>query len=135
MIYPTEIKWDAKEETVLPASFETRNVGTTLEVDPVLGADQSTVDLSFSLEHHTAPPIMRPVTVTSPNTGRVVVVEMPEMHTKQITTQLTMGINSSKCIGAWRPTGKPEYEKENVMQIVFLRVDLQTTGKVVPWEE
>lgn len=135
VIYPSEVKWDAKEETVLPTSFETRNVGTILEVDPILGADEFAVDISFHLEHHTAPPIMRQVTVTSPNTGRVVVVEMPEMHTKNITTQITLSINSSKCIGAWRPTGKPEYAKTDVMQVVFMRVDMQALGKIVPWQE
>lgn len=135
VIYPTEVKWNKKEETVLPEAMETRYVGTTLEVDPVLGANDFTVDLSINLEHHTAPPIMRPITVTSPNTGRVAVVEMPEFHTKHITTAITLGINSSKCIGAWRPSGKPEYAKEDVMQIVFLRVDMQIVGKIVPWEE
>lgn len=70
VIYPTkyvrsasEVVVDAKGEKtgvgngdgqvlLLPVgyAYETRNVGTTLEVDPVLGADERTVDLSLSPE-------------------------------------------------------------------------------------
>lgn len=61
-IYPTD--WDPAQllhpdkangaKTVLvppqPTAFETRNVGVTLEVDPVVGADQLTIDLNLAPE-------------------------------------------------------------------------------------
>lgn len=134
-IYPTEVDWDKEQKTVLPAAFETRNVGTTFEVDPVIGADDYTIDLNLSLEHHTTPPIMRPISVTSPNSGHVVTVEMPEFHAKSITTQITIGAGGVKCIGAWRPTGKPEYAEADAMQVVFLKVDIQVMRLLTPWTE
>ncbi|MCB1088472.1 MAG: hypothetical protein KDM63_15650 [Verrucomicrobiae bacterium] len=131
-IYATEVDWDEKQEAVIPAAFETRDVGSIFEVDPVIGGDDYTIDLNFSLEHHTVPPVMQPTTVTSPKTGKVVVVEMPEFHSKRITTQITMRDGSTKCVGAWRPTGKPEFETADVMQVAFLRTDLQRMKLLVP---
>ena len=80
VIYHTEIDWDEDEDIVIPAAFETRNMGTTFEVDPVIGADDFTIDLNFSFEHHSAPPTMRPVAITSPKTGHQVLSEMPEFQ-------------------------------------------------------
>ncbi len=135
LIYATEVEWDGDEGVVIPRSFETREVGTLLEVDPLLGADGYTIDLNFQLEHHTAPPIMREVTVTSPATGKAVVVEMPEFHAKQIVSQIAMEADSMKCVGAWRPTGKPEFEEADLMQVVFLRIDEEEVKWFEPWTD
>lgn len=123
--YPTSVEWDKTKEVVIPVGFETTQVGTVMEVDPVIGADNFTVDLNLSVEHHTAPPTMKPVAVKSPKTGSVVAIEVPEFHRKQLATQLTMSNNSVRCIASWRPTGKAEFEKKDQMQVAFLKVDLQ----------
>ncbi|MCF6311120.1 MAG: hypothetical protein L3J39_01590 [Verrucomicrobiales bacterium] len=135
VIYPTEVKWSEKAGLVLPVKFKTRKVGTILEVDPVLQSDYFTVMIDLKVEHHTGPPLMKKLMVNSAKAGRVAIVELPEFQAKTIATQITMRSDSYKCIGAWRPTGKPEYVKANAMQVVFLRVDLQTTGKIVPWKQ
>lgn len=132
VIYQTELDWDSDNQTVIPAAFETRNVGTELEVDPVLGPDDFTIDLNFSLEHHSAPPTMRPITVTSPKSGQKVVTEFPAFHSKKVITQVTMADGTIKLVGAWRPTGKPEFEKEDLMQIAFLRADVIFKQVMVP---
>ena len=61
-IYPTEFQapevinpeGEKGSKTVLilphPTAFETRNLGVTLEVDPVLGADGKTIDLNLAPE-------------------------------------------------------------------------------------
>lgn len=41
---------EAEPPNLIPSSFETRNVGVTFEVDPVLGADGRTIDLSLAPE-------------------------------------------------------------------------------------
>ncbi len=135
VIYPTEVDWDKEQETVLPAAFETRNVGTIFEVDPVIGADDHTVDLNFSLEHHTSAPVMRPISVRSPNSGHVVTVEMPEFHAKTLVTQITIGAGGIKCLGAWRPTGATGEIESDAMQVVFLQVDIQVMRLLTPWIE
>ena len=132
-IYPTEIDWSPDKQAFVPAAFETRNYGTMIEADLVLGVDEVTVDLNFSLEHHTAPPTMHPITLASPEKGiELTTVKMPEFHTKRITTAVTMRANTVKLIGAWRPTGKPEFEDAQLMQVAFLRVAMQKIRSVVP---
>ncbi len=134
-IYPTEVDWNKAQDAVLPAAFETRYVGTLFEVDPVLGADDFTIDLNFSLEHHTAPPTMRPIKVTAPGGKAVNVVEMPEFHTNQIVTQLTLGDGAAKCVGGWHPSGGPGHEKRETMQVAFIRAEIQSMPPLTPWRE
>jgi hypothetical protein len=131
-IYPTEVDWSTEKEAIIPAAFETRYVGTILEVDPVIGADDVTIDLNFSVEHHTAPPTMHSITVASPDKGtQFTAVQMPEFHCKRITTSITTYDGTTKLIGAWRPTGKPEYAEQKVMHLVFLRAAIQKVGEIV----
>lgn len=135
-IYPTETDWSKEKEAIIPAAFETRNVGTILEVDPVIGADDVTIDLNFALEHHTAPPTMHPITIASPDKGtELTTVQMPEFHCKRITTQITTYDGTTQLIGAWRPTGKPEYETSKIMQVAFLRAVIQKIGGVTAIEK
>ncbi len=130
-IYPTEIEWNESKQAIIPGAFETRDVGSMLEVDPVIGADQVTIDLNFEFEHHTAPPTMHPITIASPDqNAKLTVVEMPEFHSKRVNTQITMRAGGTKLIGTWRPTGKPEYEKSKLMHLVFLRTALQKVQAV-----
>ncbi len=122
--YATEFDWDESGDVSIPVAFETRNVGTTLEVDPIIGADQHTIDVNFSLEHHTAPPVMRRVEVRSAKGQGQVYGEMPEFHSKRIITQITMIKGQTLLIGAWKPTGRPDHMSDDVMRIVFLRADV-----------
>lgn len=93
-----------------------RPVGTILEVDPVLGADNWTIDLSLNLEHHTAPPEFFPVAKE---------VEIPIFHSKEITTQISLLKGSYVLVGTWKPTGKAEYEEKDLTHLVFLTANVQ----------
>ena len=122
---PEEGEKKATQETVI----DTRPVGTILEIDPVLGADNWTIDLSFNLEHHTGPPEFIPV-------GKE--IEIPVFHSKEITTQLTLLKGSYLLVGTWKPTGKPEYEKEDLTQVIFLTANVQYSngyGLIQPVED
>jgi len=132
-IYPTEVDWSADKQAFVPAAFETRNYGTIFEVDPVIGADDVTIDINLFFEHHTAPPTMHPITLASPKKGiELTTVQMPEFHSKRITTSMSMRTNTSRLIGVWKPTGKPEFENSQIMQVAFLRVAVQKILDVVP---
>jgi len=132
-IYPTEVDWSTDKQAFVPAAFETRHYGTIFEVDPVIGADDVTIDINLFLEHHTAPPTLHPITLASPSKGiELTTVQMPEFHTKRITTSMSMRTNTSRLIGVWKPTGKPEFENAQIMQVAFLRVAVQKLRTVVP---
>jgi len=94
-----------------------RPVGTILEVDAVLGAGKLTMNINVRLEHHTAPPVMKSFANQS---------EVPRFHSKTIITQVTIKRGDYLLIGTWRPTGKPEYKKKDLMHVVFLTANVQT---------
>lgn len=118
---------DGGEEspTGLKPRFDTRVVGTIFELDTVLGPDDRTIALNFSIEHHTAPPTMTPVEVPLPGEAKTVPVETPEYHAKTLTTQTTMMSGETRLLCSWQLTGSPEYEGRDAMRIVFLKTDVQ----------
>jgi len=126
VIYAADFNWrhPEKPKAISPV-FETRDVGTLFEVDLVVGGDNETIDLNLALEYHSAPPTEKMVTLAIPGMAQPIEVPVPVFHVNKITTQLTMKDGSVRLIGAWRPTGKPEYEARDLMQVVFLKVDLQ----------
>jgi general secretion pathway protein D len=93
-----------------PKAFETRNTGVTLEVDPVLGADEFTIDLNLAPEvvefdgfiNYGSPiqtssvnalGIVTPVVVTENR------IEMPIFNTRKVTTQVTIWDGQTVALG------------------------------------
>lgn len=129
--YVSDYDWADKEkkERMVPV-FESRKFGATLEVDPVLGPDDLTIDLNFNLEYHSAPPAEVINRVRFPGSDRVIEVPTLEFHPKSVTTAITLHDGQVKLVGAWRPTGKPEYENADLMHVAFLKVDIQPVFRV-----
>ncbi len=89
-----------------PTAFEVRNTGVTLEVDPVLGADNYTIDLNLAPEVvefdgfinygtpiNTADFFGNPVELTS---NRIL---MPVFNTRKVTTQVTIWDGQTVALG------------------------------------
>ena len=93
-----------------PTAFETRNTGVTLEVDPVLGADEFTIDLNLAPEvvefdgfiNYGSPiltssvnalGLVQPVVVTENR------IEMPIFNTRKVTTQVTIWDGQTVALG------------------------------------
>ena len=145
-IYPTEydppgMLVNGKEEktntadnfTTLPnpTAFETRNLGVTVEVDPVLGADGRTIDLNL------APEIVYLVDqehygTFSSDDGEVDIL-MPTIYTMKITTQVSMIDGEYFFLSAQSPfnadTLMPDQERKVMM---FLKSDLVYSGLPLP---
>lgn len=86
-----------------PTAFQTRNVGVTLQVDPVIGADGFTIDLNLNPEVvefegfiNYGVPIIEPVsdTVITQN-----VINMPVFATRRVTTSLTIWDGQTVAVG------------------------------------
>lgn len=126
VIYFAGYSWDKEVEPArLKPEFETRNVGTRLEIDAVIGPDRQTIDVNFSLEHHTASPSWTSTSFPYPGEDEPVSVELPHFHVKTMVSQISFISGDTKLLGSWRPTGLPEFEDADVMRIVFLRADVQ----------
>ena len=89
-----------------PTAFETRNTGVTLEVDPVLGADEFTIDLNMAPEVVEFDGFINygsPITGTD-NFGFPFVItenriEMPIFNTRRVTTQVTVWDGQTVALG------------------------------------
>lgn len=110
-----------------PTSFETRNVGATLEVDPVIGGDDRTIDLNL------APEVVYVGGETEwgdyESDDGELTVKMPMFYTMKVTTQVTMRASEYVMIGVNSPmnveTGMPDFEKKVA---VFVKADLLVVG-------
>ncbi len=119
----------AQKISLLPTAtaFETRNVGTTLEVDPVLGADDRTIDLNL------APELVYLVGQEKYGKHKAgdseVEVVMPLIYTIKTTTQVTVIAGEYSLIGVNSPfridTGMPDHERKIML---FVKVDLIYVG-------
>lgn len=114
---------------IASAAIRQRQVGTMIELDPVIRADGRTVDVNMSLEHHFAPPTPAGgATVTVPANPSLV-LPGAEFHVSKLNSAYTLTSGMTKLLGVWKPKGAPEYEGKNVMQAAFLRVDVVPVGK------
>jgi general secretion pathway protein D len=93
-----------------PTAFETRNTGVTLEVDPVLGADEFTIDLNLAPEVVEFDGFINygsPIQTTSTNALGLVTpviitenrIEMPIFNTRKVTTQVTIWDGQTVALG------------------------------------
>lgn len=93
-----------------PTAFEVRNTGVTLEVDPVLGADNYTIDLNLAPEVVEFDGFINygsPINATGTNaagaTTTVVLtdnrIEMPVFNTRKVTTQVTIWDGQTVALG------------------------------------
>lgn len=132
-IYPTE--YDPPEistqggsgiagENVTPANptaFETRNVGVTLEVDPVVGADRQVIDLNL------APEIVM-ADENSEHGSRLgdleSVVEMPRFLASKITTQVSVRPGDYSFLGTSKLGKTQLQDAEDPILLFFVRCDL-----------
>lgn len=120
---------NTEERPRLPnaTAFETRNVGVTLEVDPVMGADDVTLDLNLS------PEIVYLGGYTTwgnyeTKDGKVQ-IKMPAFFTIKTTTQVTTISGQYSMIGAQSPmnaaTGTVDADRK---VMVFLKADIVVVG-------
>lgn len=119
------------EKTGLPEPvFETRQVGTIFEVECIIGPDRKALYINFALEYHSAPPGKETVAFRFPGSDRTSQMQAPIFYSHRIQTEITTTSGSVVMIGSWRPTGRPEFERGDLMHVAFLKTDINTTGGV-----
>ena len=120
-----------------PTAFETRNTGVTLEVDPVIGADNFTIDLNLAPEVVEFEGFINygsPIQTTSQNpitgvSAPVVLTEnrilQPVFNTRRVTTQITIWDGQTVAIG-----GLIREDIQDVEDKVMLLGDLPVIGRL-----
>lgn len=139
-IYPTEYdppeipgevslsgRADSLVTSVAPTAFETRNVGHTFEVDPVLGKDGETVYLNL------APEVVEHEGYTHWPSEEADVkfrTSLPTFYAMKITTQITVRDGRYGFLGTTRPRVASNKRMEDPVVLQFVRADV---GNVVEW--
>lgn len=133
-IYPTEFdppeiphkvelvnQSKAPTTAVNPTGFETRHLGITLEVDPVIGADNFTISLSLAPEK-----VAIEGYTTWPNEEVVPLFKerMPTFHTMKFTTSVTVTDGRYAFLGTLRPRETTTEGIEDPVVLGFVRADV-----------
>lgn len=112
-----------------PTAFETRNLGTTLEVDPVLGGDNHTIDLSL------APEIVKLEAIEQwhkKTTDPRFHTHFPTFYTMKISTQVTSQDGRYAFLGTTRPLKATNPKCKDPLILQFVRSDV---ASLADWSE
>ena len=102
-------------------AYEVRNVGVTVEVDPVVSGDRKSVDLNLAPEI-----VKRLENLAWPNdeVDPDFRAEVPQFYTAKITTQLSVKPGVPSLVGTVRLPEAVKDRREDPVVILFVRADL-----------
>ena len=104
-----------------PTSYVQKNLGTTLEVDAVIGADNSTIDLNLAPELVAREgETMWPLDDSPANFRH----EKPKLREERITTQVTLIDGHYALMGTVDPLESGLNDVKNTKLLVFVRADI-----------
>jgi len=120
-IFIAEVSLDDKQQ--LSFSQEMRQVGLRLELEPSVGSDGATVELTLAPDFHTAPPFEHREHLIDTQ-GRRLEFPLTDFFTTRTTTGITIPSGSARLLSLYKPTGKPEFEKDDILQAIFITCDI-----------
>jgi len=104
--------------------FEMEEIGSSLEFDPVLGADEYAIDVNYGITHDYA----EPATVAAPPVPAEggVPLDGPttRFHRTALTSQTILRDGMMRLVGYWTPEGDPRFDQQERLQAVFMKVDV-----------
>jgi hypothetical protein len=106
-----------------PTSFEVRNVGSTLEIEPTVGADGKFIDLRFAPEllwHHGNTTWQERKDVL----GNISKVEVPDFYTVRLSTSLTLTPGAYALAGVVTPRSGSGAADLARKVMVFVKADV-----------
>lgn len=110
-----------------PTAFMTRNLGSTLEIEPNVSEDGTIIDLRFVPEivYHVGNEIWAEWKGKHGNSP----VQMPTMYSLRISTAVTLAAGKPMLVAALSPKdaqGNPDFKRK---LMVFVKADVLTTGR------
>jgi hypothetical protein len=101
-------------------------VGTDFEMRPTLAAGGSIVHLDMALTYHPAPPRRQIENMASAGTPPAEVA-LTDFHSERYSSSLTLLANTTRILAVWKPTGKPEFETQDLLHIAILEAKVLET--------
>jgi len=108
-----------KDSAPVPSSHR----GTVLEFDPVLGADNVTIDLNLSLEHSQGKVVLTEREIASPIDGGEIKFQTQSQDTVRFTTQITMFDGQTRMMGSANSSGS------DTVLVAFISANIQIVGE------
>lgn len=102
--------------------------GFVLEIEPLLGADDDTVDLAIGLNHHYAKPISKEFPVSVRNQKKIS-VKATDSFQSRLASSYIVRAGSNKLIGVWKPEKHPDPQKADTLHAAFVTTNVV---KVLP---
>jgi len=100
---------------VTPTTFETRNVGVTVELEPALSPDGKTVDLQISAQHVE---LLGWDTVSVEDKGELLQrIPQPRFHTNKVSTSMTVEAGQRVLAGVFEVPADPESNELFLLKI------------------
>jgi hypothetical protein len=120
---------EAPVEPAAPTAYQTRDLGTTLELDAVLGVDSNSYSLNLSSEdshlvridawhHHADDPAQQ--------------AQMPVFHSMRVNTQISGTDGKYVFLGSATPGDAENPDRKNPLTLQFLRCDVSA---LFDWKE
>lgn len=134
-IYPTEYeprniiaktKNNITSETTyepIATAFETRNVGSILEVEPIIGEDGKTIDITFRPE---ITKLIGHSEWESNLNKQSTPIKMPTFNTQRFNTSLTMIKGQFHMAGAFNPLDEENKVDPSKKLLIFIKADILT---------
>lgn len=97
--------------------------GLCLEAEPTVASDGHRIDLTVAAEFHTAPPVLRQEHLVD-DQGRRFDFPLTDTHRAHLTTGFRIQDGHARLLHLWKPTGKAELEKADVLQVMFITCDI-----------
>ncbi len=107
------------EYLATPNAFETRNVGVTVEVEPVIAPDRQHIALSL-IPQHVRLLRMNKVTIKHEQSHDEAVVEQPEFDTHKTNTALTVKSGEHVLLGVY-----PAPDAPDTLELFILRAEIR----------
>ena len=110
-----------------PTAFETRNLGSTLEIEPTLAEDNKIIDLRFVPEivYHVGNNIWAEWRGEHGNSP----IQMPTFYTLRLNTAVTLADGQYLLAAAISPKNKDGFPDFTRKLMVFVKADVITTGR------
>lgn len=122
----TEVSVNDKGEPFF--TQEMRRVGLLLELEPLVFADGVTIELNIAPEFHTAAPLEHREHILDTQ-GRRLEFPLTDYHSAKVVTAITMPDGTARLLSLHKPTGRPEFEQEDILQAIFITCDILRAGE------
>jgi hypothetical protein len=115
-----EVKVNDKNETEIVQ--DTRQVGLTLSIEPAGRSDGLAIESTLKLEFHPAEPLEHREHVID-SQGHQLELPLTDYQVVHLTTSTLIPSGAARLVGLWKPTGKPEFEQEDILQMLIITCD------------